>query len=75
MPRYFFTLDDHVRDEDCQGTELADRAQARLAAIKFAGAVLGDDPDLVWDGREFRVEVTEEGGGAILDVVVRAEER
>ena len=75
MPRYFFAIEDHVRDEDHQGTELPDAAQARLAAIRFAGAVLGDDPDLVWDGREFKVEVTDDTGAPVLDVIVRAEER
>jgi hypothetical protein len=75
MPRYFFNIEDHVRDEDDKGTELADAAQARLHAIAFAAGVLKDDPDLVWDGREFRVEVTREDGEPVVDVIVRAEDR
>jgi hypothetical protein len=75
MPRYFFDIADHVRDEDEEGTELADPVQARLQAIAFAAAVLKDDPNLVWDGREFTVHVTDDQGRAVVDVIVRAEQR
>lgn len=75
MPRYFFNIEDHVRDEDNQGTELADAAQARLHAIGFAAAILKDDPDLVWDGREFIVQVYDGRGDPVVDVIVRAEDR
>ena len=75
MPRYFFNIEDHVRDEDDQGTELADDAQARLAAIAFAAGLLKDDPGLVWNGREFSVQVNDERGEPVLDVIVRAEDR
>ena len=75
MPRYFFNIEDHVRDEDNQGTELADAAQARLHAIGFAAAILKDDPDLVWDGREFIVQVYDDRGDPVVDVIVRAEDR
>jgi hypothetical protein len=50
IPRYFFNIEGHLRDEVNQGTELA--AEARLRAIGFATAILKDDPDLVWNGRE-----------------------
>lgn len=73
MTRYFFNIEDHVRDEDNQGTELADAAQARLQAIAFAAGVLRDDPGLVWDGREFIVQVSNEQGERVGDVIVRAE--
>lgn len=75
MPRYFFNIEDHVRDDDESGTELADPSQARLQAIAFAAAVLKDDPDLVWDGHEFSVEVTDERGKPVVDVIVRAVDR
>lgn len=74
MPRYFFNIEDHVRDEDEQGIELADARQARLHAIAFAAGVLKDDPEMVWDGREFSVNVTEADGTPVVDVIVRAEE-
>jgi hypothetical protein len=75
MPRYFFNIEDHVRDPDDEGTELADAAEARLHAIAFAAGVLKDDPDLVWDGREFMIQVKDEGGEPIVDIIVRAEDR
>ena len=75
MPRYFFNVADHIRDEDDQGTELPDREQARLHAVLFAGSLLRDDPELVWDGREFRVEVRDDAQRPVVDVIVRAEDR
>lgn len=75
MPRYFFNIEDHIRDEDNQGTELADAAEARLRAIAFAAGLLADDPDLVCDGREFIIQVTNAQGEGVVDVMVRAENR
>jgi hypothetical protein len=75
MPRYFFNIEDHVRDPDDQGTVLDDAVQARLHAITFAAGVLKDDPAMVWDGREFSVQVTDENGKPVVDVIVRAEDR
>jgi hypothetical protein len=75
MPRYFFNIEDHVRDEDKEGTELADAGQARLQAIAFAAGLLRDNPDLVWDGREFSISVTNERGAPVVDIIVRAEDR
>jgi hypothetical protein len=75
MPRYIFNVEDHVRDEDNQGTELADAAEARLRAIAFAAGMLADDPDLLWDGREFIVQVTNAKGEGVVDVIIRAESR
>jgi hypothetical protein len=75
MPRYFFNIEDHVRDVDDQGTELADAAEARLHAISFAAAILKDDPDLIWDGREFIVQVLDDRESPVVDIIVRAENR
>ncbi len=74
MPRYFFNTDNHTVEKDDTGTVLADAAQARKQAVVFAGAMLRDDPDLVWDGFEFCVNVTNERGEAVVNVLVRAED-
>jgi hypothetical protein len=29
MPRYFFNIEDHIRDEDNHGTDMANAAEAR----------------------------------------------
>ncbi|WP_174279483.1 DUF6894 family protein [Sphingomonas bacterium] len=73
MPRYFFSLHGRNREEDDTGTELPNNSQARAQGIAFAADVLRDDPDLVRDGHEFRVEVTDEAGRVVTTVFVRAE--
>lgn len=75
MPRYFFNIEDHVREPDDDGTELADTSEARLQAIVFLAAVLRDEPYRVWDGSNFSVKVVNERGEAVVDVTVRATDR
>lgn len=74
MPRYFFNLDDHKRDEDHEGTVLTDANEARVQAVIFAGDYLRDHPELVWDGTRFEVSVVDEAGIVLLKVVVTAED-
>ena len=70
MPRYFFhEADGHVAP-DKTGTELLDTAAARTEAIRFAGAVLADQPDLLDGNQHFRVEVADTGGRLLFTVVV-----
>ncbi|MDQ0840258.1 hypothetical protein [Sphingomonas faeni] len=73
IPRYFFNIEGHLRDENNQGTELA--AEARLRAIGFATAILKGDPDLVWNGRELIVQVFDYHKDSVDDIDVRAEDR
>ncbi|WP_120251137.1 DUF6894 family protein [Sphingobium limneticum] len=70
MPRYFFHTVDGGRDFDQEGTELPNDAAARKAAIRFAGAVMHDEPDVLWDGRDYRVEVTNETGALLFTIVM-----
>ena len=72
MPRYFFHRTDGFVENDREGTELADLHAARQEALIYAGRSMSDDPDLVWDGQEFRVDVTNDTGALLLSVVVRA---
>ncbi len=60
MPRYFFHTADGSRERDEEGTELPDHNAARREAIKLAGAVLSEQPDVLWHSRDFRVEVTDD---------------
>lgn len=57
--RYFFNIAGAVQDTDNEGQEFGCLADARIGAVKFAGAYLFDRPELVWMGEEFRVEVTD----------------
>ena len=72
MPRYFFTTADGTREQDIDGTELPNVATARVEAIKFAGEVLSDHPEMIWDGEDFRVEVSDERGLVLFTVVTMA---
>lgn len=60
MPIFHFNLADHKFEEDVEGTELASKEAARVEAITFAGSYLRDNPEVLWDGLKFKVQVTDE---------------
>lgn len=72
MARYFFHTVDGGRDRDPEGIELPGLEAARNAAIRYAGDVLSDSPDVIWDGKGFRVEVTDEREQLLLTVITFA---
>lgn len=74
MPVYHFNLDNHHRELDAEGTELRNADEARIQAVIFAGAYLRDNPQLVWDGRRFSVDVTDDDQRQLFSVVVEASE-
>ena len=59
MPRYFFHSADGTRNWDQAGVELADDRAARTEAIQLTGAILKDEPEVLREGQDFRVEVTD----------------
>lgn len=71
MPRYYFTLDDHEREVDEDGTELASAEEARTQAVMFASAWLRDHPDRIWEGADLKVEVSDEGGTLLFTVFAK----
>jgi hypothetical protein len=58
MARYFFNTADNRHEPDSEGTELADHAAARKHAIIYAGQIMHGEPNALWDGRDFVVDVT-----------------
>lgn len=72
MPRYFFHCADGSRDPDLKGTELEHDQAAQQAAVAFAGAVLKDQPMLLWEKGAWRVEVTDEENILLFTVVTIA---
>ena len=70
MPRYHFHHSDGGFVPDTEGTELANLDAARVEAVRFAAEMARDRPDLVWNGRDFRVEVTDESGMLLCTVVL-----
>jgi hypothetical protein len=67
--RYFFNTKDGTRHLDKEGVELKDKAAARVEAVRYAGAVMANEPGVLWDGQEFHVEVSNERGLQLFDVV------
>ena len=59
MPRYFFHSADGARSWDEAGVELEDDQAARIEAIRLTGAILKDEPHVLQNGHDFRVEVTD----------------
>ena len=47
MAKYYFHLQDHVAEFDKIGTDINSLAEARTEAIRFAGAMLADEPNLL----------------------------
>ena len=70
MPRYFFHTADGSRDLDREGFDCADDGAARKQAIRYAGEVMRDEPQVLWDGRDFRVEVMNEAEDLLFTVVM-----
>lgn len=72
MPKFFFHTADGKRDRDRHGLDLPDMATARVEGIRYAGAVIADQPKLLWDGHDFRVEVTDADGSLLFTIITLA---
>lgn len=72
VPQFFFHTADGKRDRDKHGVDLPDAARARVEGIKYAGAVIADQPGLLWNGHDFRVEVTDESGALLFTIITLA---
>jgi hypothetical protein len=59
VSRYFFNQIDGEFKPDDEGLELASLDDARFEAVRYAGEVLRDRPSVVWQGEDFRIEVTD----------------
>ncbi len=68
MPRYFFDTHNGRQVCDDEGTELRDHSAVRKHAIVFAGEVMHNDPAVLWDGRNFSVEVWDESHTLLFTV-------
>jgi phage terminase large subunit-like protein len=58
--RFFFNVAGAVHDPDDEGIELPTISDARIEAVRFAGELLRERPQVVWQGDELRVEITDE---------------
>ncbi len=69
MVRYFFNVANGKREPDTRGLLLADIGEAREAAIRFAGDIMSDEPDILKRSHKFSVEVTDDTGEVLFTIV------
>ena len=72
MQRFFFHTADGSRDRDETGTDLPSLHAARAHDITYAGECLTHEPSVLWEGRDFRVEVTDESGTLVFTIITLA---
>jgi hypothetical protein len=72
MPRYHFHVKDGKDYQDLQGTVLPDLAAARREALRFTGALLGEDVNQFWEGSNWSMLVTDETGTALFTLAFQA---
>ena len=70
MPRFFFHRADGGFDSDNEGTELPNLDTARTEAVRYAAELVRDRPDYVWNGKDFRVEVSDDTGMLLCTVAI-----
>jgi hypothetical protein len=73
MPRYFFNLCDGRDFPDEEGSELDNADSARSEAVVLAGELLRDLGGRFWQGEEWRLHVTDEGGETVCALRFMAE--
>ena len=74
MPRYFFNIQDGKDILDTEGTELAGVAEARDQAIAAAGEMIRSNGHTVWNGSEWRMDVTDETGNSVFTLRFSADD-
>lgn len=74
MPRYHFHTADGRKCSDDEGVELAGDGDAKQQAVKFAGQMVGDNPDELWRDGQFRIEVTNDDNALLWTIITLAVE-
>lgn len=69
MPRYHFNTANGHCFHDNDGCEFDSLEQARIEAVRLAGALLGETPDMLWKSGNFRVEVADDDGTVLFTFV------
>jgi hypothetical protein len=70
VARYFFNEFNGEYKLDDEGLEFDSPEKARLEAVRYAGEAMRDQPELAWNGDEFRVEVTDKNQLVLFTVIV-----
>lgn len=72
MARYFFHVHDGRKIFDEEGTDLPSIREAKRCAVQLAGALLRDDAEYFWKGREWRMDVADAHGQTLLSLTFTA---
>lgn len=72
MPRYYFHIEDGRKIMDKEGTVLPDVKAARVEAIATGGTMPRHTASY-WDGTEWRMNVTDDGGATVFTLRFSAE--
>lgn len=62
MPIYQFHVEDGVSRPDREGTDLKGLKEAKIEAVRLAGSLMRDDPELFITSEEWAIKVTDTTG-------------
>jgi uncharacterized protein DUF6894 len=71
LPRYFFHTKNGKYTPDAEGIDLVDASVAQTTAIRLAGELLKDAPDVLRETTELKVEVMDANAVTLFTVLVR----
>lgn len=69
MAQYFLHTEGALRQSDGEGTEMSNHGSVRKHAIVYAGQVMHGEPNVLWDGNDFNVQVTDEAGLLLFTLI------
>lgn len=70
MPSYYFHVLDHRKIIDETGTDLPGDHEAKLEAVRLAGALIEESPGDVIDHGQYGVEVEGQNGQTIFSLKI-----
>jgi hypothetical protein len=71
--RYFFNTANGSFHADPEGTEYPSSDAARKAATQYAGEILKDNPNEIWESNELIVTTTDNTGLILFTILVLAQ--
>lgn len=72
MSRFHFHLEDGIRHEDSEGSDLPDTRAARMHAVRHIGELLKERPGEFWQDSHLSLTVTDESGLTLFTIEVEA---
>ena len=68
MPTFFFEIEDGSGITDDLGMELADLAEARCEAVRYAGRLICDHAGNFWNSGDWKMTVTNDKGLSLFSL-------